>query len=118
VVKPGGNPPVGVADQLHRSRNQHNANDRGVDEDGGSKPEAEHLGHRVIALKLRPDVCLFDIRMPHVDGVEATRRLAGPDVVDPLAVVVMTTFDTDEYVLGARNRVEIAMWAYETNRVR
>jgi len=49
----------------------------------------------------RPDVCLFDIRMPHLDGVEATRRLAGPGVADPLAVVVITTFDTDEYVTGA-----------------
>lgn len=49
----------------------------------------------------RPDVCLFDIRMPRLDGVEATRRLAGPDVADPFAVVVITTFDTDEYVHGA-----------------
>ena len=50
---------------------------------------------------LRPDVCLFDIRMPEVDGIEATRQLAGPDVDDPLAVVVITTFDLDEYVHGA-----------------
>ena len=54
-----------------------------------------------LARRLRPDVCLFDIRMPEVDGIEATRRLAGPDVVDPLAVVVITTFDLDEYVHGA-----------------
>jgi DNA-binding NarL/FixJ family response regulator len=46
-------------------------------------------------------VCLFDIRMPRLDGVEATRLLAGPDVEDPLAVVVITTFDTDEHVSGA-----------------
>jgi len=39
--------------------------------------------------------------MPHLDGVEATRLLAGPDIDDPLAVVVITTFDTDEYVRGA-----------------
>ncbi|MEM8621057.1 MAG: response regulator transcription factor [Actinomycetota bacterium] len=50
---------------------------------------------------LRPDVCLFDIRMPEIDGIEATRRVAGPDVADPLAVVVITTFDLDEYVHGA-----------------
>jgi DNA-binding NarL/FixJ family response regulator len=54
-----------------------------------------------LARRLRPDVCLFDIRMPYLDGVEATRQLAGPDVVDPLAVVVITTFDTDENVSSA-----------------
>jgi len=54
-----------------------------------------------LALELRPDVCLMDIRMPVVDGVEATRRLAGPGVEDPIAVVVITTFDLDEYVHGA-----------------
>ena len=54
-----------------------------------------------LARELRPDVCLFDIRMPQLNGLEATRALAGPDVVDPLAVVVITTFDLDEYVHGA-----------------
>jgi DNA-binding NarL/FixJ family response regulator len=54
-----------------------------------------------LAQQLRPDVCLFDIRMPGIDGIEATRRLAGKDVVQPLAVVVITTFDLDEYVHGA-----------------
>jgi DNA-binding NarL/FixJ family response regulator len=54
-----------------------------------------------LARQHRPDVCLFDIRMPEMDGLEATRQLAGPDVDDPLAVVVITTFDLDEYVHGA-----------------
>lgn len=60
-------------------------------------------GHEAVELarRLRPDVCLFDIRMPELDGIEATRRLAGPEVADPLAVVVITTFDLDEYVIGA-----------------
>ena len=54
-----------------------------------------------LARQLRPDVCLFDIRMPLMDGIEATRQLAGPEVADPLPIVVITTFDLDEYVHGA-----------------
>ena len=62
---------------------------------------ADGLHAVALARELRPDVCLFDIRMPHLDGIEATRQLAGPDVDDPLVVVVITTFDLDEYVYGA-----------------
>lgn len=51
-----------------------------------------------VAREKRPDVCLMDIRMPGIDGLEATKQLAGPDVVDPIKVVVVTTFDLDEYV--------------------
>ena len=60
-------------------------------------------GREAVALarELRPDVCLLDIRMPEMDGIEATRRLAGAGVEDPIAIVVITTFDLDEYVHGA-----------------
>jgi DNA-binding NarL/FixJ family response regulator len=60
-------------------------------------------GAQAIALarQLRPDVCLVDIRMPRLDGIEVTRALAGPGVADPLRVVIVTTFDLDEYVYGA-----------------
>ncbi|WP_051744631.1 response regulator transcription factor [Streptomyces yerevanensis] len=60
-------------------------------------------GEQAVALarETRPDVCLLDIRMPKMDGLEATRLLAGPEVPDPMRVVVVTTFDLDEYVYGA-----------------
>ncbi|GII33456.1 response regulator [Planotetraspora mira] len=73
-----------------------------------AQPDIEVVGEAAdgrraveLARRLRPDVCLFDIRMPGVDGIQATRSLAGPGVADPLAVVVITTFDLDEYVYAA-----------------
>ncbi|WP_440100435.1 response regulator [Streptosporangium sp. H16] len=73
-----------------------------------AQPDIEVVGEAAdgrraveLARRLRPDVCLFDIRMPGLDGIQATRLLAGPDVDDPLAVVVITTFDLDEYVYAA-----------------
>ena len=54
-----------------------------------------------LAQRLRPDVCLFDIRMPGLDGLAATSILAGPGVAAPLPVVIATTFDSDEYVESA-----------------
>jgi DNA-binding NarL/FixJ family response regulator len=73
-----------------------------------AQPDIEVVGEAAdgrraveLARRLRPDVCLFDIRMPGMDGIEATRTLAGPAVADPLAVVVITTFDLDEYVYAA-----------------
>jgi DNA-binding NarL/FixJ family response regulator len=54
-----------------------------------------------LARQLRPDVCLVDIRMPRLDGIEVTRVLAGPGVRHPMRVIVVTTFDLDEYVYGA-----------------
>lgn len=60
--------------------------------------EAENGANAVtLAKSLRPDVCLFDIRMPVMDGIEATRRVAA----EGLAVIVITTFDLDEYVFAA-----------------
>jgi len=73
-----------------------------------AQPDIEVVGEAAdgaeavtLARRLRPDVCLFDIRMPVLDGLEATRELAGPGVADPIPVVVITTFDLDEYVYAA-----------------
>ncbi|UQS22010.1 response regulator transcription factor [Amycolatopsis thermalba] len=53
------------------------------------------------ARELRPDVLLVDVRMPGRDGLSVTRVLAGPDVVDPLRVIVITTFELDDYARAA-----------------
>jgi DNA-binding NarL/FixJ family response regulator len=53
------------------------------------------------AQRLRPYVVLMDIRMPNLDGIEATRQLAGPGVADPVCVLILTTYDVDEYVFAA-----------------
>jgi DNA-binding NarL/FixJ family response regulator len=73
-----------------------------------AQPDIEVIGEAAdgseavaLAHSLRPDVCLLDIRMPVMDGIEATRALAGPTVENPLPVVVITTFDLDEYVYAA-----------------
>ncbi|MER7582895.1 response regulator transcription factor [Kitasatospora sp. NPDC097691] len=62
---------------------------------------ADGLAALELAAELRPDVALVDIRMPRMDGLELTRRLAGPGVAQPVRVVVLTTFDLDEYVYPA-----------------
>jgi DNA-binding NarL/FixJ family response regulator len=54
-----------------------------------------------LAQRVRPDVALVDIRMPGLNGIEVTSLLAGDRIADPIAVVVITTFDLDEYVHGA-----------------
>ncbi|MGW4085901.1 response regulator [Streptomyces sp. NPDC004822] len=54
-----------------------------------------------LARKHDPDVVVMDIRMPVLDGLEATRLLAGAGVADPVKVLVVTTFNLDEYVYEA-----------------
>jgi len=54
-----------------------------------------------LAGRLRPDVVVMDVRMPVLDGIKATSLLAGAGVTDPVKVLVVTTFNLDEYVYEA-----------------
>ena len=64
--------------------------------------EAENGGDAVaIAVRERPDVVLMDIRMPGLDGIEATRQITSVPGLRSTRVIVLTTFDLDEYVFGA-----------------
>ena len=74
----------------------------------GAEPDLEVVGEAAdgragveMARRLRPDVVLMDVRMPVMDGVEATQQLAGPGAHEPVKVLILTTFDLDEYVFDA-----------------
>ena len=64
--------------------------------EAGDGDEALHL-----TLELRPDVVLMDIRMPGTDGLAATRRIAEDERLAAVKIVILTTFDLDEYVFEA-----------------
>jgi DNA-binding NarL/FixJ family response regulator len=64
--------------------------------------EAEDGAQAVeVVRRFRPDVVLMDIRMPHLDGIEATRRITADTDLADVRVLVLTTFDADDYVYAA-----------------
>jgi DNA-binding NarL/FixJ family response regulator len=69
-----------------------------IDVVGDAKDGAEAVDATV---RERPDVVLMDIRMPGMDGLEATRRITADPRIRGTKVIVLTTFDLDEYVFGA-----------------
>ncbi|WP_328453782.1 MULTISPECIES: response regulator transcription factor [unclassified Amycolatopsis] len=74
----------------------------------GAQPDLEVVGQAANGRealaefdRLHPDVVVMDIQMPLLDGIEVTRRIAGPGAADPAKVLVVTTFNVDQYVYDA-----------------
>lgn len=65
----------------------------------GQAADGEHAVE--LALAASPDVILMDVRMPGVNGIEATRRLHARSEAERTRILILTTFDLDEYVFGA-----------------
>jgi len=92
---------VAIADDQELAR----AGLRGIIE---AEPDLEVVGEAAdgeaavqLAIRKAPDVFLMDVRMPKIDGIEATERIAGSDVASKTKVLVLTTFDVDEYAYRA-----------------
>lgn len=68
-----------------------------------------------MAARTRPDVILMDIRMPGLDGIEATRRLAARSELSGVHVIILTTFELDEYVFEALRAGAAGFLVKDTN---